>query len=289
MDGGGMALVLVLMVIAIITALVVEFAYGVYINTSSLANWQAGQRLSLASRSAVRLAAKTIAEKAEGRKYTYPGFIELSYENPLEAGGAVLIRAEDENSKFNINTVIYPNGKLNKEAYDSLMRLLGALELDPGIAGRVADWIDPDSEPRLTDSEDEAKNAPLNSVDEILLIRSIDREAYAKLQPYITIYGSGAININGADVLVLMSLSEGIDREMAGRVVGYRDVTRFESPGEISKVAGFEGDLGIYLMGKITVKGSVFRIISTAVSGDIKRTIEAVVDLGEVVKYWKET
>src|SRR5512139_1596351 len=44
-DQSGMALVLVLMIVALITAMVVEFAYGVYVNTNALNNWQTSQKL----------------------------------------------------------------------------------------------------------------------------------------------------------------------------------------------------------------------------------------------------
>jgi hypothetical protein len=43
----GMALVMTLMILALITSLVVEFAYGVYTTTAALQNWKDSQRLSL--------------------------------------------------------------------------------------------------------------------------------------------------------------------------------------------------------------------------------------------------
>lgn len=283
----GMALVLTLVVIAIITAVVVEFAYGVYINTSSLLNWQTNQRLSLASTSVVRLARKTIMDNASRVSYTYPGFVEMLYENPLEVQGHVTLRVEDENSKFNLNKIVLPNGLLDDAKYKSFRRLLGALEIDPVLADTLVDWIDPDSEPRPGGWETDAKNAPLSSVDELLLVKGVSAEIYAKLSPYVTIFGGGLVNINGAETPVLMSLSEKIDRTLAERLMGYRETTHFENPQDIQKVAGFE-TIGTGLMGQITVKGSAFRIISTATSGNIKRIIECAMDSGGVVKYWKE-
>ena len=63
-DNRGMALVITLLVVALLTAVVVEFAYGVYISTNALHNWQAAQRLSLAAKSATRLGARLITENA---------------------------------------------------------------------------------------------------------------------------------------------------------------------------------------------------------------------------------
>ena len=68
--------------------------------------------------------------------------------------------------------------------------MLKALNLKADIADRIVDWIDPDAEPRLRDSENSAKNGYLDSIDELLLIPGIDRESYERLVPYVTIYGS---------------------------------------------------------------------------------------------------
>ena len=287
----GVALILTLMVLSILTAMIVEFSYGIYINTSALYNWQTAQRLSLVASSGLKLASKMISEYATEYPYTYPGVVDETYQSPLEdSGEAISIRVEDENSKLNLNYVVFANGKLNEPAFLVLVRLLQILDLDPKMADRIVDWIDPDLEPRLPDSEKGSKNAKLDSVNEILLIPAIERSAYERLAPFITIYGSGQININGAQIPLLMSFSDAIDAGMAERIVGYRDNTPFEKPEDILKVAGFE-TIGQSLMGRITVKGTAFRVTSTAAAGDTKRIIETILDMpggNPFVKYWVE-
>jgi len=286
----GMALVLTLMVVAIITAVVVEFAYGVYVNTNALYNWQTSQKLSLAARSATKLASSLISQYGR-QPLAYPGFIEMSRAIPAgDLNGTITIRIEDENAKLNLNSLVSLNGKLEDIfAYPAFVRLLDELELKPEIADRIADWIDPDDEPRLHDSEISAKNAYLDSIDELLLIPGIDRETYDKLFPYVTIYGGDGrvhqININSADIIVLMSLSDSIDKSVAENVVAYREITPFKQPAEILSVAGF--DLGTVGSQYIAVKGSVFRVVATAESGGITRVIESVLS-GGTVNYWKE-
>src|SRR3990172_7749332 len=98
-DNRGMALVLTLLVVAILTAMVVEFAYGVYISTNALHNWQTAQRLSLAAKSATRLGARLITQNAS----LYPGHMEITQRIPFdEIDGTISLRIEDENSKFNL-------------------------------------------------------------------------------------------------------------------------------------------------------------------------------------------
>jgi general secretion pathway protein K len=291
-NADGMALVLTLMVVAIITAMVVEFAYGVYTNTTSLSNWQTSQQLSLAARSTVKLAARLIAEKAQQTGTN--GTFEISQAVPFgDLDTTVTLSIEDENAKFNLNSLIQPIGTLDTGKYAQFVKLLQALKLPTTIADRVADWTDPDSEPRLADSEKGAKNAYLDSVDELLLIPGIDRKTYEQLLPYVTIYGSastgGLININDAGVPVLMSLPY-VDEQMAERVVEYRNVTPFTPNSGIGNVLGFE-NLVLPLQNYITTGRSVFHVTATAESGGIKRTIDSVLEVSGIsatVRYWKE-
>lgn len=292
-DNRGMALVITLLVVAILTAVVVEFAYGVYISTNALHNWQTAQRLSLAAKSATLLGARFITESNSLYPYTYPGQMEILQKIPFdEIDGTILLRIEDENSKFNLNSLVPPNGILNADPsapYASFLRMLKALGLKADIADRIVDWIDPDTEPRLRDSENSAKNVYLDSIDELLLIPGIDRESYERLVPYVTIYGSvqgspAKININGAAIPVLMSL--GINAATAERIVRYREATPFAYEGEISKVEG-----GQPLIGYISIRGTAFHVLATAQTGNIKRIIESVIDISggsRVVRYWKE-
>ena len=303
MTGGknnkGMALVITLLVVALLSAVVVEFAYGVYISTNALHNWQTAQRLSLAAKSATRLGARLIMENASlNLSYSYPGQMEVAQKIPFdEIDGATVLRIEDEKSKLNLNSLVPKNGIIDTRTsgpYSSFLRMLKALNLKADIADRIVDWIDTDSEPRLRDSENSAKNGYLDSIDELLLIPGIDRESYERLVPYVTIYGSvpgspAQININGAAIPVLMSLSDDISADMAERIVRYREASPFAATGEISRVSGFD-KLNMPLT-YMTVKGTVFRVLATAQTGNIKRIIESVIEIyggSRIVMYWKE-
>lgn len=284
----GMALVLTLMVLVLITAMVVEFSYGVYTTTSALHNWKDSQRLSFVSKSGISLALKTISDVPKNDLYRFPGRMEIPVENILEGfSGAVVVTVEDENAKFNLNSLRIQASQI------VFKRLLKNLGLDEGIADRVADWIDVGSEPTLRDSEDGAKNAFMDSVDELLLIKGIDRRAYETLLPYVTVYdyegtNDSRININTAAIPVIMSLSERISKEIAENIVNHRKLEPFKLPGDLSK-AGLDERL---VAGKYTFgPPGNFRITSVSEENRIKRVIESVVTVGgisQTVKYWRE-
>ena len=52
----------------------------------------------------------------------------------------------------------------------------------------------------------ECKNGPFESVEELLLVRGVTPAIFKRALPYITVYGSGAVNINTADATVLEAL-----------------------------------------------------------------------------------
>jgi general secretion pathway protein K len=290
----GFILVIVLVVVAFITALVVEFIYGVHATTSNLKNWTESQRLSLAAISGVNLASLAIKEQSRLNRYTYPERVEKPLENIMEGfEGKVIVRIEDEGGRLNLNSLIMRNKRLNSDVYDAFKRLLRILRLDEAIADRVVDWMDEDSEPRVRDSEDGAKNSSFDSIDELLLIKGIDRETYDKLIPHITIYGNTDrmnININTATIPVIMSLSDMMTEEIAGQIVRQRSVKPFEGMDDPNLTA-ILGGLKTRLMGRIDVRSSFFHVISVAEESGMKRLIETYLEMRDdlIVRYWRES
>lgn len=290
----GMVLVVVMAALALMTAMLAEFAYGVYVNTTVLANWQVSQRLSLTASSGAVIASNLIAQNIRNFAYTYPTTLMLPPTEPFKDGTIVSVVVEDESMKFNLNSLVKPNGETDEEyALPAFKRLLVALELDPLLADALADWTDRDERPASTHGEEGAKNAPLESADEILLVSGVSAQIYDKLLPYVTVHGQGAlggaqININGAETPVLMSLHESMTEELAKRLIAYREARAFTRPEDIQQVAGFE-TLGQQLQGKVCVKGTAFGISANAFTEDgLARTVRAVVDHTGRVLYWKE-
>ncbi len=301
MNQTGIALVVTLLAVALITALVVEFSYGVYIGTSSLYNWRDSQRLSLMAKSGVNVAARMLADIIGSREYSYPGIMEFPVENPSKGfPGTILMTIQDEDAKFNLNALVPETQNIREDdprsPYHCFKRLLKLISLDERIADRIVDWIDADREARLPDSERVARNAAMLSVDEVLLIPGISRDDFTKLLPYITVTEKRdnlSININGAEKPVLRCLSEKISDKLAQNLIDYRKNNPLQETSQLSNVPGFERDVDIP-PGVIQVKGEYFSIRSTAESGGIKRVIETVLFINRnnsgvgYWKYWKE-
>lgn len=286
----GFALVLTLLILTILTAMIIEFSYGVYTSTANLNNWKDSQKLSQISRSGISLAIKTISDIPSSELYKFKGRITIPVSGIVsDFHGDVVVTVEDENGRFNLNSIINQNQTLNKDAYKSFRRLLKNLNIMEDIADYVADWIDQDNEPRTRDSEENAKNGFMDSVDELLLIKAMDMETYIRLQPYVTVYAYDKsnpqlININTASLPVIMSLGEGITKSMAEKIINSRP---FESISEVEKAAPGMG-LGPV---RITIRAVNYRITSVAEENKLKRIIECTSEIrgsSYIIKYWKE-
>ncbi len=285
----GFALLITLLLITILTGLVVKFAYGVYMGTSMLSNWSNAQKASLTAKSGQTLSSKYL-EDVKTQAYTYERKIELPVERDFGTGVSLSIIIEDENSRFNINSIIYPNGSTNKEALSSLKKLLEYFNIDSSIVMRIADWIDPDSDPRQMTSEYNAKNSSLWSVEELKFIEGVDENIFNTLSPFLTVYGDPLnykININTARLPVLVSLHNDMTETLAQKIIDYRESTPFENTNELQNVSGMK-TIGVISKGKFDVKSSNFRVISKATVNEITRVVESVMDTSLKVHYWRE-
>lgn len=293
----GSALVVALLIVTLLISLAVEFAYEVYVDSASLSNWHNAQKASLIAKSGQALSYNYIKDTAN-LPYTYPGETDLHIEKDFGSDTVLTVKIEDENSKFNINSIIYSYGQTNDEAFSALKKLLEYLNINPDVALSIADWIDLDHEPRLSKSEDHAKNSYLWSVDELKLIPGVDKKIYETISPYITVYGDKLtykININTAKLPVLVSLhSQEMEKQglimtedLAKKIISYRQSAPFEDPSYVQRVSGME-TIGPLLTGRIDVKSYNFRVISNATVSEIKRVVESVMDTSMNVQYWRE-
>ncbi len=285
-NSSGSALIVTLLLISILTGLVVNFVYDVYIDTSSLSNWSNAQKASLIAKSGQNLSALYF-DDIKNDKYTDQQDLEMPVGQYLGANVDLIIRIEDENSKFNVNSIIYQNGNTHEKQLLSLKKLFEYLNINPDLYLVIADWIDPDIEPRLSDSEDQAKNTYLWSVNELKLIEEIDKKIFEKISPYITVFGDNTSNINTADVPVLISFHDDMTESLAKKIIDYRNDSPFEHASHVQRVSGLES-IGMPLSSRMTSKSKFFRVTTTSNVNGITRIIESVMDTAMKVHFWRE-
>jgi general secretion pathway protein K len=139
------------------------------------------------------------------------GPIQMDENTTLEA------QLEDEQGKFNINHLLGAQGVVapESESLAEFKRLLLELQIDPGIASQVVDWIDANSEPTQPDGAEDSTylamvpayrtpNIPISSISELLALPGMNRAIYDRLSPYITALPvSAQVNVCTASGVVL--------------------------------------------------------------------------------------
>jgi general secretion pathway protein K len=127
---------------------------------------------------------------------------------PVEVAPGITLEAviQDEQGKFNINTLVNAQGEVDKDAEAVFVRLLQLLQLEPSWAPLLVDWLDSNVLPEDQGAEDSqylgqtppyrTANTPVTSVSEILQLPGFGRERYLKLAPFITALPPSASRIN---------------------------------------------------------------------------------------------
>jgi general secretion pathway protein K len=140
---------------------------------------------------------------------------------PVE-GGTVSGRLTDLQGRFNLNSLVFADGTTNPDAVQRLARILVSLDLEPGWASTMADWIDEDTQPGFPDGAEDtvytgqnppylAANMPITRASELLSMPGFGPERYAKLKPFVTALPVGtALNVCTAPGIVLDALSENV-------------------------------------------------------------------------------
>ena len=304
----GVALVIVLWVMMVLSLLISGFAFRMHVETQVASFSRKELKAGMLARSGVEIARMELM--LDERSPTQAGFDALNqawatnvdlYVDHALGEGKYNVTVTDEESKLPIN-------KLTRE---QLKRLMDVLAIDPSdgdvIVDSILDWIDQDDLHLLNGAENDyyeslsppyaCKDGPLDRVEELLLIRGVTKEIYSGdpgsedtpgrpgLADLVTTLSSGQVNINTAPALVLQALL-GLDdsqismimnrRDGSDGVAGTEDDQPFRSVGEFLTQLGAPSAAQQQLAQVLTVNSTFFTVKATGEVGSVKRTVQAV-------------
>jgi general secretion pathway protein K len=227
----GIALLLTLVILVLLTAIIVEFDYGAKVNLITAGNFRDEVRAIYLAKSGVAGARAALKDDAKHPEQ-YDALTEF-WAQPIPAypvgDGTVSIEITDESGKIDVNRLGNKTSAVVTDTHDMLKRLLIVLEVDPGmidpIVQAIKNCVDPVS---TNDCPEEfyyeqqnppyhCKKGPMDTLSELLLVRGITPEIYNKIRPYVTTVSNltQPINVNTAGLPVLEALDDNINADTA--------------------------------------------------------------------------
>jgi general secretion pathway protein K len=259
----GIALIVVLFVIATLSVLVLEFVHSTRINMYIAGNIADGMKAFYLAQSSIYVAAAALLDDMQDDKEDHLEEDWAQSFPPLPGGeGWVTVEIFDESSKLNLNALVRKSGLPDAIKQEAFSNLLTSLELDPTLIDAIIDWTDEDDNAQNEGPEDAMyglgvqdggsygiKNGKFLSLNELTLVPGITDEIYNKLTPYVTIYGDRKMNLNTVDQKVLsafVSVLAGEDgsSNAAQEIVTWREIegNHFKNKKVKSQLTG---DVGI--------------------------------------------
>lgn len=301
----GMALLVVLVIIALLTSLLTEMAFSTLVDLRLTETFRDTTRAYYLAKGGINAGRMIIQDD----RNAYDGFDELWSQGVINypvGDGSVTVRIEDQNGKLGINALVNGNTPVALMV-DRFYRLFTALELDDlgdpaELTAALIDWLDSGdtSYPMiLTDGVDlpvagaEAayyqglsqpyaiKNGRLETLDELMLIKGFTPDVLRRILPHVGLQEQVAVNINTASAAVLMALDVEIDAGVAEELINYRRETPIKGLKQLEEVIPTVAYSALKTLGNLhslAVQSSRYRIAADAVVNDGRRRLLAEVD-----------
>lgn len=237
--------------------------------------------------------------------FEFPGDFRLAFANE---DGKININMLDSSMSDSIVSIL--QSMISDELYDFVF-VEGSDRVDfvsrEELIANIKDWIDmAGGDSPLYDDffpSYKLKNARLDTLDELYMVYGVNNVVYKILNPYVTIYSTGKINIAKAEYQMLEAIirayaedkslsifsNDDAMRELMGKVLAERAKTSFAKVDDFISVVTAEGiTLNSNVKNILEVKGSIYKIVSTGEKDGVESTVEMVVDREGNLYYYRE-
>jgi len=317
------ALIVVVWVIGILSMLVASFAFDAQVEARITSYYRKRTQAESLARAGIVVAEMLTAKAERMGDDEEPDLDDRWFEaaKRLKEGslrgleekmgnGTIRLDIVPEPARRNINNLDVANNKNTEEVERHLERVLevGGIteEMWADFIDPLIDWLDADGTSRGEPAETDdyyaaldppysAKNGPLDTVGELLLVKNFDRTVLyggvvetgvgtlepiriSGIEDLLTTYGDGKVNVNAASMRVLMTLPE-IDELIAGAIIEERDGllgndsggdrTPFENPADLCTRMG----LPVTLKKFVATDSTIYRISSVGIAGGVEREV----------------
>lgn len=224
----GVALLVALLVVALATLLIASLLDSGQLALARTRNLVRGEQANAYEHGLEAYAAKVLADDGTAGNDTNNDAWAVPLPPTPVLGGTISGTMRDMNGCFNLNNLKLDTN--NTQVWlQRFRRLLVNLQLQPGIADAVAEWVGAPNGSNERSIGDgvylgrapayRAANAPFADISELRLVAGVDAHTFGVLRPYVcALPTKTTLNINTASLPVLMSLLPGITQDVAARV-----------------------------------------------------------------------
>lgn len=296
----GAVLLLVLVVVALLSALLTDWAFSTLVDLRLTETFRDSNRAYYLARGGVEVGRQLLRDDNNG--YDAPG--EMwgvgipSY--PVSDDATVSIIIADEDSRFNLNRIVDNLGENpNPLMRDRFRRLLTQLGIDDpdALSDALSDWIDRNQETSARGAENAwyqglaqplaCKDGPLDTVDELLLVKGFTPEIVDKLTPHVTVAGTSRLNLNSAGKDLLLIWDSDVPASAIEQLLERRQENPFKSLTDVQEVLGMAVYSALNRNLDISVSSQFYRIRSSAQVNDGVRTVEVLLEKGSNRQRWR--
>src|SRR5713101_7256966 len=220
----GVALLITLLTMALMTLLIVDFTTTVALGYRAAANQADELRAYYLARSGVEVGIAILGQAALAQinqRNAYDG-LDQAWAQPIPPipveGGTVSLSIVDEARKLDINELYNPQSNAANENFEPIVaRLLSNIGVSTDLIPVMIDWLDPDSieSPggaeadyylRLTPPY-EPRNGAMPTIADLRMLKGVDDLTFMILSRFLTTMPEARINANTAPPEVLAALT----------------------------------------------------------------------------------
>lgn len=298
----GMVLLLVLVIIALLSALLSDMAFSTLVDLRLVETFRDTTRAEYLARGGVTAGRMILQDDRNGFDAANDPdelWAQGINEYPV-ADGLVSVRIADLDGRLDLNRLVDSQGNPNPVFRQRFVRLADELGLaaPERLADALVDWLDPDSESQPEGAEADVyavlrqpirpANGQLQSLDELAEVYGFDEEQVDLLRPHVSCFGSGRLNLNSASDELLRSWDVETDPATIDVLLKGREEEAFRNLDEIRDLIGVEAYTALNRQLDLAVASEFYQIDSRARVNDGERRMQAIIDKKKDILLWQK-
>jgi len=292
----GVAILAVLLGVALMTLIVVDFAMTSGLGFVSAANQSNELRAGYLARSGINVGLAMLAQsaRAQAQQKTPTDTLNDVWAAPFPPmaleGGNVSLSIVDETRKLPINLMVNQTGAQagapNQAAVAKVQRLFAILDVNPDLVQGIIQWITPIGASGAGGGGAfyaglippyQPRYGPMPTIGDLQMVQGFNQAIFNRVSPFLTVMNEPAVNANTASPQVIASLEPELmqDQKIVQEIVEQRTVRPFTQPTDIMNLSGVEPGLAQRLSKDVVMRSQFFTIDGRGTYAGARKIITA--------------